>query len=227
MFSIIGADGQEYGPVAPEVLAQWIAEGRANALTRVRAAGADAWKPLGDVPEFAAPLEARYGAKPAAAQPPHLPQPAPTPDQPSPRPSPQPQLAVAPGARAAAIEQLRAPAVFMMIVAACGLALELLGIVNVSVFNLMPFEHPPWFGRGAALGMLIQIPFLVVNIALYGLSVFAAANMLQLRRWGWCLTGAIALVVPCTGCCCCLGVLSGLWGMIVLTRPGVRAAFAP
>jgi len=228
MFSIIGADGQEYGPVTAAVLTEWIEQARANAQTRVRAGEAGSWKPLGEFGEFAAALEARYGPPVA----PDVPLPVPTGSETPPAPLPAKSIVpaapvVSHSSRASALEQLRPPAIFMMVVAVCGLALELLGFMNLSVFQLMPFEQPPWFGRAGSWGMLIQLPFLLLSIGLYSLSIFAAVNMLQLKRWGFCLAGAIALVVPCTGCCCCLGLVSGLWGMIVLTRPDVRAAFAP
>jgi hypothetical protein len=55
MYKIIGADGQEYGPVSTEQLRQWIAEGRVNLQTRAQAAGTTEWKALGQYPEFAVP----------------------------------------------------------------------------------------------------------------------------------------------------------------------------
>ena len=60
MYTIIGADGREYGPVTIGQLRQWVSEGRANAQSPVFAAGAPEWKPLGTLPEFAgqfAPLK--------------------------------------------------------------------------------------------------------------------------------------------------------------------------
>jgi hypothetical protein len=70
MYKIIGADGAEYGPVTSEQLREWIAEGRADAQTRVWAEGWEQWKLLGDLPEFAnAPGMAR----------PSQPEPMPTP----------------------------------------------------------------------------------------------------------------------------------------------------
>jgi len=56
MYKITGADDKEYGPIPAEVLRQWIAEGRANAQTRVLAEGAAEWKRLGEFPEFAPAL---------------------------------------------------------------------------------------------------------------------------------------------------------------------------
>jgi uncharacterized RDD family membrane protein YckC len=52
MFTIIGGDGKEYGPVSAEQLRSWIAGGRANLDTKARAVGSDEWRRLGDLPEF-------------------------------------------------------------------------------------------------------------------------------------------------------------------------------
>lgn len=52
MFTILGADGKEYGPVAATKIAEWIAGGRANLATQARRAGETEWKTLGDFVEF-------------------------------------------------------------------------------------------------------------------------------------------------------------------------------
>jgi uncharacterized RDD family membrane protein YckC len=52
MFTIIGADGKEYGPVTAGQIAEWIAGGRANLQTKARLSGDTTWKTLGDFPEF-------------------------------------------------------------------------------------------------------------------------------------------------------------------------------
>src|SRR4051812_2790029 len=52
MFTIIGGDGNEYGPVSELQLRQWISAGRANLDTRARRQGETDWHRLGDLPEF-------------------------------------------------------------------------------------------------------------------------------------------------------------------------------
>ena len=52
MYKVIGTDGKEYGPVTAEGLREWIAQGRANARTKVAAEGTPEWRPLGDLSEF-------------------------------------------------------------------------------------------------------------------------------------------------------------------------------
>lgn len=53
MFTILGADGKEYGPVATAKIHEWINGGRANLLTKARRDGETEWKTLGEFAEFA------------------------------------------------------------------------------------------------------------------------------------------------------------------------------
>ena len=64
MYRVLGADGKEYGPVNGEALRQWIAEGRANAHTKVKPEGDADWQTLATVPEFEAAFTAAPGAPP-------------------------------------------------------------------------------------------------------------------------------------------------------------------
>ena len=52
MYTIIGGDGREYGPVTAEQVRSWIAGGRANLDTKVKAAGTEEWRRIADVPEI-------------------------------------------------------------------------------------------------------------------------------------------------------------------------------
>lgn len=64
MYKILGGDGKEYGPVSAEQLRQWVREGRANALTQVRAEGATQWQALASIAELADVFSAGTGAPP-------------------------------------------------------------------------------------------------------------------------------------------------------------------
>lgn len=67
MFTILGTDNREYGPVSEEVVRQWIAQGRANWQTKVRIPGSDSFKQLGELPEFRGSLAAASGESAAIA----------------------------------------------------------------------------------------------------------------------------------------------------------------
>jgi uncharacterized membrane protein len=55
MYTIIGGDGKEYGPVSAEQVRAWVSGGRANAGTKVKAEGAAEWKTVADFPELLTP----------------------------------------------------------------------------------------------------------------------------------------------------------------------------
>jgi hypothetical protein len=67
MFKLLGSDEKEYGPVSADQIRQWIAQGRANAQTKLQAAGSTDWKPLAEFPDFADAL--RAAASPAGRRP--------------------------------------------------------------------------------------------------------------------------------------------------------------
>ena len=69
MYKIIGADGREYGPISLDILRQWIAEGRANAETKVLVENATEWRKLGELPEFAPPTPSTPPSPPVAPAP--------------------------------------------------------------------------------------------------------------------------------------------------------------
>jgi hypothetical protein len=50
MYTIIGTDGQQYGPVTAEQLKQWMAEGRVNRQTMIKVEGATNWQALETLP---------------------------------------------------------------------------------------------------------------------------------------------------------------------------------
>jgi|SRR5208283_1342247 len=55
MYTIIGGDGKEYGPVTADQVRAWIAGGRANGETKIKELGNDEWKKIADFPIFIGP----------------------------------------------------------------------------------------------------------------------------------------------------------------------------
>jgi TM2 domain-containing membrane protein YozV len=76
MYKIIGADGQQYGPISLEQMRRWIAENRVNAQSLVQPEGAQEWKPLSTFPELAP--DPKSTAPPGPAVPPTIGAVAPT-----------------------------------------------------------------------------------------------------------------------------------------------------
>ena len=66
MYTIIGGDGREYGPVTAEQVRSWMAGGRANLETKIKVAGSFDWKTIADFPEIVSPSAGGESALPPA-----------------------------------------------------------------------------------------------------------------------------------------------------------------
>jgi hypothetical protein len=205
MYKIIGADGKEYGPVTVEMLRQWIAEGRANAQTRVRAEGTSDWKSLSEFPELGAELTA------AAAVPP----------TPFAVPGSAPAMV-----SAAAIDRVSGPAIGLMAVAILGFFGQIAGMIYqvgfAARFASQQHMQLPW---ASAMTPTISIISALIGIAVSGVILYGALKMRKLENHGMAMTSSILAMIPCVSPCCLIGLPIGIWALVVLTKPEVKNAF--
>ena len=74
MYYVIGANGQQYGPIEEAVLSQWIREGRIGAQSLSFKTGESSWMPLGERSDLKETL-AQVAAAPVSPAPPASPVP--------------------------------------------------------------------------------------------------------------------------------------------------------
>jgi hypothetical protein len=150
MYKIIGADGKEYGPISAEQLRQWIAEGRANAQTKVLSEGANDWRPLGEFPEF--------GLGPSLTSPPVSMMPQAFPSAPNPARKNNPMAITA--------------LIMGILAITCGLCcyglpFNILGII-FSLVGLSQIKQSQEQGRGMAIaGLILSVLSIMLSIALF------------------------------------------------------------
>ena len=202
MYKIIGADGKEYGPIPADVIRQWIAEGRADAHTRILAEGSTEWRPLSAFPEF--------GAVPSANQP----------------PPPATSFSYPRGTRPES--EVSGPAIALMITAILSLLYQGVGLVMhlIGAPFMFPQQNPQVPAWVMAMSGSVGLVVGVVNILLGLLVLFAAIKMKKLENYGLAMTGAIVPMIPCISFpCCVLGLPFGIWALVVLNKPSVKDAF--
>jgi len=202
MYKIIGADGKEYGPISAEQLKQWIAEGRANHQTKVLPEGATEWRALAEISELATAL----------------------PITPTAAPGPVP-VVTAGGVSAA--EQVRGPAVGLMVTAVVGfLAQAAALVINVFKVSLGAMQRQ---GTAEAWVNMFSGPIGVVGgvlgIAVSAMILYGALKMKKLENHGWAIAASILALAPCISPCCLIGLPIGIWALVVLAKPEVKAAF--
>ncbi|WP_223758553.1 hypothetical protein [Myxococcus sp. RHSTA-1-4] len=78
------------------------------------------------------------------------------------------------------------------------------------------------FSTSTAGRMVFTLPYLIIN----GLVFLGALRMKGLQSYGLANTAAILALIPCCGPCVCVGIPLGIWALVVLRKPEVRAAFS-
>lgn len=141
-------------------------------------------------------------------------------------------------ARAKAAQDLSVPAILMMVMGGFWLLYSLYGLVSagsseaqMDAINTALAQYPPELQekmRGlvatftsTGFRLLTTLPVLLLNAVL----VFGAWKMKNLQSYGLAMTAAIISCIPCCGPCCGLGLIPGIWSLVVLNRADVKAAF--
>jgi hypothetical protein len=77
--------------------------------------------------------------------------------------------------------------------------------------------------EGPSVGSIL---FNLLGVGLGVLIAFGGLQMTKFRMYGLAIAASIIAMIPCFSCCCCLiGLPVGIWSLVVLSRPEVRAAF--
>lgn len=124
-------------------------------------------------------------------------------------------------------EKVKLPAIFMMVIAGLSILGNILSLVlqilGVSLRGLAPgggeqerIVH--MFSGGAG------IVFALLGIVVNAIVIFGAMKMKSLGGYALAMTAAILAIVPCS-CCCILNMPFGIWSLVVLLNPNVKAAF--
>jgi hypothetical protein len=95
-------------------------------------------------------------------------------------------------------------------------------LVFMGANNLQPNpnEGPEMVFAGIMYGVGGLLNFITSTLVLIG-----ARKMARLEGYGLAITAAIIALVPCANVCCLLSMPFGIWALIVLADPGVKAAF--
>ena len=126
-------------------------------------------------------------------------------------------------------EQIRLPATLLLVTGILGglgavvsLLANLLG-AGAGMAGLVPNEQAIDSLMTGTIGIISAI----VGLAVSGLIVFGALRMKELRTYPLALAATVVAMIPCLSPCCLLGLPVGIWALVVLLRPEVKAAFRP
>lgn len=208
MYTIIGGDGKQYGPISGADLRKWIAEGRLNAQSMAKAESDAEFRPLSTFPEFAD----LFG-------------------MPAPMPGIAPVLGGVSDGHQAALDKIKVPAIGLIISAILNFLCAVWGLIKLpsSAQTYQQIEGQLQQNPQAAQFFQqvshyavgpIGYASVIFQIIIAILILIGAFKMLNLRSYEFAYAAAIMSVVPCINPCCTwpLGLIFGIWCMVVLSK---------
>jgi len=215
MYFIIGGDGKQYGPISEADLRKWIVEGRLNQQSLARTESETEFRALATFPEFAVELGI---APPGIAAP----------------------LGALPMSNEAGAGKLTVPAIGLIVAAILGMLLDILDLFLPSTKLMQSFlagmqqqnDNPQFNDMMAKLQTAGHSAFAIGNdifqIIIEILILVGALKMLKRQSYHFAYAAAIMSVIPCITSCCVwpLGLIFGIWAMIVLSKPEVKSQFS-
>ncbi|HZI15977.1 MAG TPA: hypothetical protein VE153_36760 [Myxococcus sp.] len=138
------------------------------------------------------------------------------------------------GSSAQAREAVSLPAILLMVTSALTLLYGLVSLVRpvdpdqmaqlqqmMNDPNMAPARGIMEFLTSTVGRVVFSLPWILIN----ALAFFGALKMKSLQSYGLAMTAGIVSLIPCCGPCFCLGIPLGIWALVVLRKPEVRASF--
>jgi hypothetical protein len=133
------------------------------------------------------------------------------------------------GNRASASEAVNVPSILLMAAAAIAILFSLFSLVGgggeAQLAKLMNDPNlPPALKTIAASSNSSGKLTGIVGLLLQGVVVFGALKMRNLQSYNLAMAATVISIIPCFGCCC-IGMPVGIFSLVVLLKPEVKAAF--
>jgi phage FluMu protein Com len=98
------------------------------------------------------------------------------------------------------------------------------GVVIIFSAIGLAINLPGFIRNGVAEGAIFLIIGRSVMVIPYGIVIFGAIRMKQLKNYNLAIAASILAMLPCSACCI-LGLPVGIWSLVVLCNRDIRAAF--
>jgi hypothetical protein len=127
-------------------------------------------------------------------------------------------------------DRVKGPAISLVILGAIGLLLGIMGFLMQGTMmgfykSTMPADQYAQIEQAMKANAGLQMVFAVVGLAVSGFVLYGGLQLMKLRSRGLVMTAAILGMIPCLGPCCLIGIPIGIWTLVVISKPDVKAAF--
>lgn len=132
---------------------------------------------------------------------------------------------IAPG-QPYASSRVQAPAMALMVTMIISMPFILLGavinMVSMAGGGVAPAQQEMAINiMSGGIGLVLNFVGLAIGVVI----LFGAIKMKNLQNYQYAMTASILAMIPCLSPCCLLGLPFGIWALVVLNDPNVKASF--
>ncbi len=124
-----------------------------------------------------------------------------------------------------AAQKVNGPAIGLMITAGVGAAFQvivlLLNILNAGAGAATGGQEGMITMLSGGVGIVFNIIGLIVAVVVF----LGAMKMKALQSYNFAMAASILAMIPCVSPCCLAGLPIGIWAIVMLVKPEVKAAF--
>lgn len=128
-------------------------------------------------------------------------------------------------------QKLRAPAIGLIIAGSLNGMTGLLALLS-GLFRLtgiagketLPSDQAE--RMGFMIGTIGSYIVALLSLILAPVIIYGAVQMMQGKKPGLAKIAAILAIIPVTSCCFLIGIPMGIWSLVVLAKPEVKAIFS-
>jgi hypothetical protein len=126
-----------------------------------------------------------------------------------------------------ASRQVSGPATGLLVTGIIGVFFAGIGLImNIIGMGVSPFirdEIPDRYVKFWEGSVGTASSFIGILVAAF--IIFASLKMRDLRQYELSIAASIIAMIPCISPCCILGLPIGIWCLVILLRPEIKAAF--
>lgn len=115
-----------------------------------------------------------------------------------------------------ALQRVSGPAVSLIVTGVLGLVFGVLGVMATAA---------PRHAVPVMFSVPVNIVLSSIGIIMSIIVLMGAIKMKGLENYGFAMAASIIALIPCTSPCCFLGLPFGIWALVVLCDPVVKASF--
>jgi hypothetical protein len=123
--------------------------------------------------------------------------------------------------------QLSGPSTGLLVTGIIGGVLSLMSLVFQLIgagISTMMMERVPRQFLGLIQGFGVAA-ISVIELLVAGFIIFISFKMKEAQEWPLAIAASILAMIPCISPCCIVGLPIGIWCLVVLNKPEVKAAF--